>query len=199
MMRKRHKDKMTLKNICLLVVLSLGFYSCEKFYNKDYHTPLNTIESIKTESNTYGSIVLTIEKYLAWDQELLAGFNYQSKRASVKLNFELDESKLEFVNIGEESDYFLYAISTLFDETNSNSTMKDTVTFSIGKKGDNPKIDLFDKGNEYTLFYKPNANEKGSVRLRMTIDMELGTINIWEKNGGVAKRNFIKAFEKRNL
>jgi len=187
--------KMNSKTIYLLTILSLTLYSCERFYDREYNTPINTIENIKTK-NSYNSMVLTIEKYLAKDKEILASFIYKNKKASVKLNFELSKNKLEFINIGEESDYFLYAISELFEEKLLSSKMKDVIVFSLHRKGDNPKINLFNNENEYVLFYKPHPDEKGSVDIRMKIDMELGKIALWEKNGGIAKKNFVKAFKK---
>ena len=74
--------------------------------------------------------------------------------------------------------------------------MEDSVTFSINKKGDDPKINLFDKENVYDLYYNPHLNGKRSVNMRMVIDMELGKIKIREKHGGIAKKNLVKALSK---
>lgn len=162
---------------------------------KEYNNPINSIENIESKG-TYGPIVLTIENYSAYNEEIIASFKYEDKKARIKFDFDLSSLELQIVNIGKESDYFLYGISELFGEKLSNATMKSTVNFSFLRKGDYQKIDLFDKTNLYSVSYKPNHNKKGSVQMRMKIDMELGTIKFWEKNGGIAKKNLIKAFEK---
>lgn len=176
-------------------MLSFTLFSCEKFYDREYKLPINTIESIKSK-DTYGSVVMTMEKYYAMDKEILASFIYKEKKASIKLRFDLSHSKLEFISIGEESDYFLFAMADLFEEELLKSQIKSATVFSFGRKGDKPKVDLFDEENEYVLFYKPNLDYKGSVDVRMKIDMEAGEIKFWEKNGGIAKKNFVKAFSK---
>jgi len=186
---------MNSKIIYFFAILVLGICSCKNVYNKEYKNPLNIIESIKT-GNSYNSIILTMEKYYAKDNEILVSFIYKKRKASIKLNFEISKGKLEFINIGKESDYFLYAVSELFEEEILNSKMNDIVVFSIERKGEKNKIDLFDKANEYTLSYQPNLNEKGNVQMRMTMDMELGEIRLWGKNGGIAKKNLVKAFYK---
>ena len=185
-----------LYNIYFIITFCL-FFSCKKITYKEYSNPLNTIKSIK-HKNSYSKIDLTIEKYYPQKKELLASFLYKKKKASVKLSFELQKNQLTFINIGKESDYFLYSISELFDEKILNPKMKSNVHFSFFKKGDEQKIDLFEKGNEYSLFFKPNQNYKGSVDIRMTINMELGKITFREKNNGIAKRNLVKAFEAIN-
>lgn len=169
--------------------------SCQNFKNKEYNNSINTIKNIKYK-NSYGKITLTIEKYFDREKEIIASFIYEEKKASVKLKFEIEEGKLKFISTGKESDYFLYSISELFEEKLFNQKMKDFILLSISRKGDNSKIDLFNKESEYRLFYKPNSNEKGSLDIRMTLDMELGKISIWEKNGGIAKKNFVKVFEE---
>jgi len=187
---------LTSSNIVGFLLFMCLISSCQKFINKEYNTTINTIKSIK-HKNSYGSIDLTMEKYVAKDNEIIASFIYKNKKASVRLNFQPSKNRLVFMNIGSESDYFLYAISELFEEEIIMQKMKEEVAVSISRKGDNPKIDLFNRENEYQLFYKPNTTKKGSVTIRMILDMELGKIRLREKNGGIAKKNFVKAFEKQ--
>lgn len=65
-----------------------GFYLYSKVL-KDitYNNPLQTIKSIKSK-NSYGSLILTIENYTHRDEEIIAGFLYNGKKARVKFDFD---------------------------------------------------------------------------------------------------------------
>jgi len=184
------------KILCGLSIICF-IASCQNNESKEYNVPINQIENIKDpKTSFYGDITLTMEEYSAEEKEIIASFIFKNKKGSVRLKFNPSEKELKFIRIGKESDYFLYAIAELFEEKLHHSEMEDSVTFSINKKGDDPQIDLLDKENVYDLYYNPNLNGKGSVNMRMMIDLELGKIKLWEKNGGIAKKNVVKALSK---
>lgn len=160
----------SIKKITTFTLVLLLLNSCNRFLDKTYNRPINTITSIK-KNDSYGSLIFTVEEYFANNDEILASFFYKNKKSSLKFNFDSSNNQLVIISVGEESDYFLYAISELFEEELQCTRMKEQLILPMGRKGDDQTLDLFDKENEYVLLYKPHPDYKGSVSIRMTIDM----------------------------
>ena len=156
-----------------------------------FEIPINTIEQTK---NT--AIVLTMENYVSKNEEIIASFIYKGKKARIKLSYNNATRNIEFIRIDNQSDYFVFALSEILGEIDINPKMKEKIECSIAAKGDEPSINFNNKDKDYKLFYKPNKDEKGSVAIRMKVNMNIGQIKMWAHNGKISNRNFVKAFEK---
>lgn len=98
---------------------------------------------------------------------------------------------------GADRDYFLVALATLFGEDLVTRKMKKRAALAIHVKRDEDDLDLFKEDLVYAISYKPGNNEKGSVQLRMTVDMKSCYISLCEHAGSLAKKNLIRTLEEK--
>ncbi|MGB0879536.1 MAG: hypothetical protein ACPGTO_03115 [Polaribacter sp.] len=184
------------------IFLTFSFFiliSCSNI--KKFDGTLNTIEAIK-KNNQYGEIILTIKEFksnaLNSKQEIIAGYIYKNKEASIKIICYPKEHILNFERIDERSDHYVYAIAQLFEEPHTKDIkMKSVVACTISSKGDHGNINFLDKTLNYEVIYYPNLDHKiGRAILRMRVDLDKKQVMISEKYGGLVKQNFVNAFKQ---
>ena len=184
--------------LCLIVALP----ACSK--KKTFDFPINEIKTIKTLSYDnkpiYKPLILTPESYSSTafnrKQEVVASFIYRDQKASVKMVIDYPNNSINFIRLGKKSDFFVFAISELFEEELEKPVMKDTIECSF-YDGEPKDFGLLGKEQRYKLGYELNKNDtKGSVQMILKINLQRGYIELMEKNAGLAKMNFVKAFEE---
>jgi len=187
-------NSLALKMVVLFVVLT--FSACNKEINTLYDYPLNEIESIKNTDylgkEYYGAIEFTPETFLSKKsnhlQEIKAGFLFQEQKASVTFSIDFKENKVSIISLGEESNYFLTALSSLYEEHIQSSEMKYQVDFYFDKES------IADKSLPEDQLHFDIKNSHAEAIL--VIDLQKGSIKMMEKNAGLEKQNFVKVFEK---
>lgn len=182
--------------------MALSLYSCSR--NKAFDFPINEIKIIKSfdyrNEPYYKPLILTPENYssTAFDkkQYIVASFIYKDQKASIKIVVDYSSNNIKFIKIGKESDYFIFAISELFEEEVDRAIMKDIIECSF-YDGEPKKIGLLDNEQRYKLGYQPNESDtKGGVQMILRVNLKTGYIELMEKNAGLAKKNFVNAFKK---
>ena len=182
--------------------MALSLYSCS--WNKAFNFPINEITTIKSfdykNEPYYKPLILTPENYSSTSfdkkQYIVASFIYKGQKASIKIFIDYSSHKIKFINIGKESDYFIFAISELFEEELDTTKMKDLIEFSF-YDGEPKEIGLLDNEQRYKLGYQTNeSNTKGGVQMILRVNLKTGYIELMEKNAGLAKKNFVHAFKE---
>ncbi len=194
--------KISLKSIICFLIGMLLLTACSK--EKHFTFPIQEIKSIKEfdykNQPYYDDLILTPEYYKSSafnrKQELIASFMYKNKKASVRLVFDYSNKVIKFIRIGEESDYFVFAISELFEEKTAPFKMKESIVCDF-YDGEPKDFSLLSGKQRYKLSYAPNKDtESGSVQMTIFADLSIGEIKLGEKNAGLAKRNFVNTFKK---
>ena len=185
----------------IMMPFCLFFLACST--EKKFDFPINEIESIKyfNDSNEpfYKSLQMTPVHFRANSdcsiQEVVSSFIYKEKTASLKLIIDYEANVIRFSSVGEESDYFVFAISELFEVSDCNPKMKENLECSFYDLEPADRCLLGNK-QEYKLSYFPNPeSEKGSAQMYLMVYLDQGKIDLTEKHSGLAKENFVRAFE----
>ena len=185
---------MSSKMVILFVFLTIT--ACNKEVNALYNYPLNQIESIKNTDylgkEYYGAIAFTPETFSSKKsgrlQEIKASFLYQNQKASVIFSIDFNENKISVINLGEESNYFLTALSSLYEEHIQSPEMKEEIVFYFDAAS------IAGKSLPKDILHFDLKNSRAEALL--VIDLQKGSIKLMEKNAGLAKQRFVNAFEK---
>lgn len=189
-----------MKILTIILLLIPLLFSCST--EKKFDFPINEIESIKEydyqNKPYYGYLQLTPETYYsnsdASVQDVTAAFLYKGEKASLKISVNYETNFIVFSSLGVESDYFVFAISELFEEPLSNAKMKESIECSF-YDGEPSDRSLLSSEQQYKISYKPNSESfKGHLSMVMAVNLTKGEILIEEKNSGIAKKNFVNAF-----
>lgn len=189
-----------MKQLTIVLLINSFLFSCST--EKKFDFPINEIESIKEydyqNKPYYKSLTLTPETYYSNSscsvQKVTASFLYKEKKAGIEIVVDYDIKRILFVSLGEESDYFVFVISELFEEPVDNQKMKKSVECSFWD-GEPSDRSLLSQEQHYKVGYDPDPeSSKGSVQISLTIDLIHGKIELGEKNAGIAKKNFVDAF-----
>lgn len=178
------------------IFVFLVITACDKPVSIAYQFPLNEIETIKNEDylgkEYYGAIGFTPESFLSEKsnrlQEIKASFLYEKQKISVAFRIDFNESSVSILNLGEESNLFLTALSSLFEEHIQNPEMKEQVVFYFDKENTPDKHLPKDE-----LHFDLKNNETEAL---LVVNLQKGSIKLMEKNAGLTKQSFVKAFEK---
>jgi len=179
----------------ILTLIVLVLISCNKKETFDFETI--TISSIKKTDflgkSYYDAFELTPETYVETPNlfQIDAGFIFEEKKASVRIEIDYEKSTLTFVNLGEESNYFAKALSQLFEVEIQNPIMKDKVIFQFVDNNPKETNMLYADFKSYKLSSLKSDN---NVEAMLLLSLPEGSIKLMEYEAGNNRENFVKYF-----